>query len=171
MWTLKYLHEFCDDDDHLVLCLIICQVLSLGTSQKPSEIVQLREFNKELVTKVLDGPESLTGERGEAHWEAIAESLYLPPLGFGETNRGIESTDPWSHLPQMVLEWESQRRGSHCGRSFLIQRKRQIPGLLFFCLCSYFIFLSFIILILFWHGQMSLRNEAGRNQLPSIPTE
>lgn len=63
---MKYLHEFCDDDDHLVLCLIICQVLSLGTSQKSSEIVQLREFNKELVMKVLDGPESLTGERGEA---------------------------------------------------------------------------------------------------------
>ena len=104
MWTLKYLHEFCDDDDHLVLCLTICLVLSLGTSQKPSEIVQLREFNKELVTKVLDGPESLTGERGEAQWEAIAESLYPPPLGFGETNRGIELTDPWSHLPQ-IFPW------------------------------------------------------------------
>ena len=41
-------------------------MLSLGASQKPSEKVQLRELNKELVTKVLDGPESLTGEKGEA---------------------------------------------------------------------------------------------------------
>ena len=127
MWTLKYLHEFCDDDDHLVLCLIICQVLSLGTSQKSSEIVQLREFNKELVMKVLDGPESLTGERGEAQWEAIAESLYPSPLGFGKTNRGTELTDPWSHLPQMVLERDSQRRAVTVGEvSWLRERGKYL---------------------------------------------
>lgn len=96
--------------------------------QSEIEIVQLREFNKELVMKVLDGPESLTGERGEAQWEAIAESLYPPPLGFGKTNRGTELTDPWSHLPQMVLERESQRRAVTVGEASWFRERGKYLG-------------------------------------------
>lgn len=92
MRALKYLHKFfCDDDNHLVLCLKTCQALPLETSPKSgpkwgssAEGIQ----PEELVTKVLGGLESQIGEGGATSEEQQQKTSAIHPQDWRDQQRG-----------------------------------------------------------------------------------
>lgn len=161
----------------LFFCLTTCQVVSFPCrrwgsvrNQSPSEVDQLREFNKRnQLQRYWKGRKAKLGTEGHPREQQQQEASTLHPK-VGETNRGTELSEPWSHCPRMDLEWE-QQRSSHCGRSSLNQIGGERPWLLFFCQYSYFTFLSFTVLIPLGPGQVTPANGVGRNQLPSIQSK